>query len=275
MAVHAHPDDESIGTGGVLTRYVEEGHRSVLVTCTGGEVGEIAPGSNATPVNLAEVRQQELERAVEILGISALYLLGYRDSGMLGTPDNEHPSSFHQAPLEEATAKLVSLIRRERPHVLVTYDENGFYGHPDHVKAHRITVAAFEAAGDPLRFPGAGEPWEPLKLYYTAVPKSAMATFGQRLREHGVTPPLDLKEGEEPSFGTPDELVTTVVDVTPQVERKRLALLAHATQMGPEVFFSRLPPALFKELFAREAFQLVKSRLPVPDGEDDLFAGLR
>ena len=275
MAVHAHPDDEAISTGGVLARYADEGLRTVLVTCTGGEVGEIADPSLATPENLAEVRKRELRTAVEILTVGQLYLLGYRDSGMVGTADNDHPASFHRASLEEATGKLVALIRRERPQVLVTYDDNGFYGHPDHIKANRITVAAFEAAADPARYPEAGPPWQPLKLYYVAIPRSALETFGRLMREAGIEPPSDLLEEQDPPFGTPDELVTTYVDVSQQVERKHRALLAHATQMGPEVFFAKLPASLFNVVFGIETFQLVKSLVAAPKEEDDLFAGLR
>src|SRR5262245_43595554 len=161
MAVHAHPDDEAIGTGGVLARYADEGLRTVLVTCTGGEVGEISDSRLATPETLAEVRRKELLQACAILRVGRLHLLGYRDSGMMGTPDNAHPASFYQASLEEATARLVALVRRERPQVLVTYDERGFYGHPDHIRANQITVAAFGAAGDPTRWPRSGPAWQP------------------------------------------------------------------------------------------------------------------
>ena len=275
MAVHAHPDDESIGTGGVLAQYADEGLRTVLVTCTGGEVGEIAHPDLAFEHNLGEVRRRELEKACQILGVSRLHLLGYRDSGMAGTADNDHPDSFHQAPLDEAVGRLVRLIRAERPQVLVTYDENGFYGHPDHIRANRISVAGFEAAADPSRYPEAGEPWQISKLYYTAVPRSALTLFAERMREAGIDPPFESIEEGQPDFGTPDELVTTVVDVSREVVRKRRALLAHATQMGPEVFFAHLPETLFGELFAREAFQLVRSLVPVPSTEDDLFLGLR
>jgi len=273
MAVHAHPDDEAIGTGGVLARYADEGLRTVLVTCTGGEVGEISDSTLATPETLAEVRRKELERACAILHVGRLHLLGYRDSGMMGTPDNDHPSSFYQASLEEATARLVALVRRERPQVLVTYDERGFYGHPDHIRAHQITVAAFEAAGDPTRWPEAGTPWRPEKLYYTAVARSAIENLGRVLSEAGIETPFG--DGREPEIGIADELITTQVDVSPQVERKRLALMAHATQMGPEVFFARMPPALFHRVFARESFQLARGRPGAAGMEDDLFAGLR
>ena len=273
MAVHAHPDDEAIGTGGVLARYADEGLRTVVVTCTGGEVGEISDSTLATPETLAEVRRKELERACAILRVGRLHLLGYRDSGMMGTPDNDHPSSFYQASLEEATARLVALVRRERPQVLVTYDERGLYGHPDHIRANQITVAAFAAAGDPARWPEAGAPWRPTKLYYTTVARSAIKNLGRVLSEAGIDTPFGGER--EPEIGIADELITTQVDVSAQVERKRQALMAHATQMGPEAFFAKMPPALFYQVFARESFQLVRGRSRASGMEDDLFSGLR
>jgi mycothiol conjugate amidase Mca len=277
MAVHAHPDDEAISTGGVLARYADEGLQTVLVTCTGGEVGEIADPAMATPQTLGEIRRNELEEACRILNVGHLHLLGYRDSGMDGTPANDHPESFHRADLEEATGKLVELVRRYRPQVLVTYDDEGFYGHPDHIKANRITVAAFEAAADPGRYPQAGSPWQPLKLYYVAISRSRAVLFAQRMRETGITPPFEAQEDVEPEFGTPDELITATIDVSEQVERKHRALLAHATQMGPEVFFAQLPEALFHEIFGFESFRLVRTAdgLQAGSPEDDLFAGLR
>ncbi len=277
MAVHAHPDDEAIGTGGILARAAAEGIRTVLVTCTGGEVGEINPDTAVSVENLGEVRERELRAACEVLGVTHLELLGYRDSGMAGTEDNNHPNSFAQADLNEATARLVELVRTYRPSVIVTYDENGFYGHPDHVNAHRIAARAYELAGDPAHRSGRGlEPWAPLKLYYTAVSKTAMAEFGARLREAGIEAPLDDGvESDGPTWGTPDELITTVVDVAAHVEQKRQALYCHATQMGPEVFFAKLPEPLFHQLFSRESFQLVHARRPAAPPETDLFDGLR
>ena len=275
MAVHAHPDDEATSTGGLLARCADEGVRTVLVTCTNGEVGEIADPLLATPEVLAEVRLGELRESCEILGVRELHLLGYRDSGMAGTADNDHPESFHRADLDEATGRLVALVRRFRPQVLVTYDENGFYGHPDHIRANQVTAAAFEAAADPARYPEAGSPWTPLKLYYAAIPHSRMRRFGQRMMQAGIEPPFEMDEDSPPPMGVPDEQVTTWLDVSPQVERKRRALAAHRTQMGPEVFFSKLPPELFDDLFGQECFSLVRSRVPAPQREEDLFAGLR
>jgi mycothiol conjugate amidase Mca len=278
IAVHAHPDDECLGTGGILARYAAEGVRTVLVTCTDGAVGEISDPALATPDNLAEVRSRELDAAVHLLGISRLVKLGYRDSGMAGTADNDNPASFHQAPLDGAVERVVQVIRAERPEVIVTYDERGGYGHPDHIRAHQVAVAAFEAAGDAGRYPSAGPAWAPSKLYYSVVPRSAVQRFGERLREAGIEVPFgreteEASEAEsEPPFGVADERVTTTVDVSGYVGPKRAALEAHATQMGPEQFFMRLPQPLFAEIFGRETFQRVVGPGETP--ETDLFSGL-
>jgi mycothiol conjugate amidase Mca len=278
LAVHAHPDDECIGTGGVLARYAAEGARTVLVTCTDGAVGEISDPALATPDNLAEVRSRELDESVRILGISRLVKLGYRDSGMAGTADNANPASFHQANLDEAVERVVQVMRAEQPQVVVTYDERGGYGHPDHIRAHQVAVAAFEASGDPRRFPLAGPAWAPAKLYYAVVPRSALKGFAERLREAGIESPFSRPTSEasteaaEPPFGVPDELVTTVVDVSAYIGAKRAALVSHRTQMGPEQFFMRLPAELFTEVFGRETFQRVAGSGPTP--ETDLFGGL-
>jgi mycothiol conjugate amidase Mca len=275
LAVHAHPDDECISTGGILARYSAEGARTVLITCTDGAVGEISDPSLATPENLAEVRSRELDEAVRILGVSRLVKLGYRDSGMAGTADNENPASFHQADFDEAVEKVVRVVRAERPQVIVTYDERGGYGHPDHIRAHQVAVAAFHAAGDAQRYPSSGSPWTPSRLYYAVVPMSAMARFAERLKEAGIQVPFQRDENAEdepPPFGVPDELVTTWVDVSAYVDKKRLALAAHRTQMGPDQWFMRLPESLFAETFGRESFQRVAGFGETP--ETELFAGV-
>jgi N-acetyl-1-D-myo-inositol-2-amino-2-deoxy-alpha-D-glucopyranoside deacetylase len=288
MAVHAHPDDEVIGTGGVLARYAAEGVQTVLVTCTRGEVGEIVDRTVARPENLADVREAELRAACAVLQVSALEFLGYRDSGMVGTPDNDDPRSFWRADLDGAVGRLVALIRRYRPQVLVSYDANGFYGHPDHVQAHRVTVAAFEAAGDPARYPDQGlAPWAPQKLYCTAVPRSRLIALGRRLRDLGIASPLPDDPAESP-WGTADGDVTTTVDVRAYAAVKRQALAAHRSQVGPETFLLKLPPDLWDETMGVESFRRAASRVPLPAGqalplaggadaarEDDLFAGLR
>jgi N-acetyl-1-D-myo-inositol-2-amino-2-deoxy-alpha-D-glucopyranoside deacetylase len=284
MAVHAHPDDEAISTGGILARYAAEGVQTVLVTCTRGDVGEIVDSTLADPDNLADVREAELRAACALLRVSALHVLGYRDSGMMDTPDNDDPGSFWRADLDEATGRLVALIRRYQPQVLVTYDANGFYGHPDHIQAHRVAVAAFDAAGDPARYPEQGlAPWAPQKLYYTTVPRSAMVAFGQRLRDAGLESPLP-EDAAEITWGSPDEEVTTAVDVRDYAMVKREALAAHRSQVGPETFFLLLSPELWREMMGVEHFCRAVSRVPLPpppaggddDGrEADLFAGLR
>lgn len=278
VAVHAHPDDECIGTGGVLARYAAEGGRTILVTCTDGAVGEISDSSLATPDNLAEVRAHELDESVRILHVSRLVKLGYRDSGMAGTPDNDNPASFHQTPIDEAVERVVRVIREERPQVVVTYDERGGYGHPDHIRAHEVAVAAFHAAGDEGRFPAAGPAWAPSKLYYVAVPRSAMFRFAERMREAGIDVPFQRRAedsegaGEDPPFGVADERITTTVDVSAYVDAKRASLAAHRTQMGPESFFMKLPPELFADVFGRETFERIAGPGDTP--ETDLFSSL-
>jgi N-acetyl-1-D-myo-inositol-2-amino-2-deoxy-alpha-D-glucopyranoside deacetylase len=275
MTVHAHPDDEAIGTGGVLARYAAEGVRTVLITCTDGAVGEIVEATVATPDNLAEVRAGELQAAADLLGVSALHCLGYRDSGMMGTPENDDPRCFWRADLDEATGRLVALIREHRPQVLVTYDENGFYGHPDHIQANRVAVAAFHAAGDAARYPEQGlAPWAPSKLYYTAVPISRMREFGRRLRELNIEAPFS-DEAEDLEWGTPDERIVATVDARAYAQVKRDALAIHRSQVGPNTFFLLLPPPLWEEAMGTEYFERPVSTVRAPDHEDDLFAGLR
>src|SRR5215831_1552893 len=163
MAVHAHPDDECISTGGILARYAAEDARTILVTCTDGAVGEISDPALATPENLAAVRSRELDDSVRVLNISRSVRLGYRDSGMAGTADNDDPRAFLQSSFDEALERVVRVVREEQPQVIVTYDERGGYGHPDHIRAHQVAVAAFGAAGQGARFPGAGPAWNPSK----------------------------------------------------------------------------------------------------------------
>lgn len=271
LAVHAHPDDECIGTGGILARYAEAGVRTVLITCTDGAVGEISDPSLATPENLAEVRARELDEALRLLNVSRSVRLGYRDSGMAGTADNANPVSLNQAPFDEALEKVVRVIREEQPQVVVTYDERGGYGHPDHIRAHQLAEAAFWAAGDATRFPSAGTPFAPSKLYYVAVALSSMRRFGERLREAGIEAPFrDMQD--DPPFGVLDEMITTTIDVSAYADIKRAALEAHRTQMGPNGWFMSIPKELWREAFGRETFErrVGPGKLP----ETDLFAGL-
>lgn len=264
MVVHAHPDDEVISTGGILARYTEEGIRTVLVTCTNGEQGDgpggVKPGDTGhDDAAVAERRLSELRESITHLGISDLELLGYRDSGMEGWDTNSHPDAFTNVPVETAAARLAELIERYRPQVVVTYDETGGggYGHPDHVQAHRITVAAVESTGIPDKF------------YYTAIPRSGIKQMFQVMKDQGVE--LDFEPSDD--FGTPDERVTAVVDVSPYVERKVKALRAHESQ-GENIFLLRMPDEAQHMVFSREAFERKICKVNAPAHEEDLFAGL-
>ncbi len=264
MAVHAHPDDEAIGTGGILARYAAEGVRTVLVTCTNGELGD-APGGvkPGEPGHDTEVvvplRRRELESSCEVLEVSHLELLGYHDSGMEGWPQNEAPESFWRTPVEEAAARLAHLMRSYQPQVVVTYDENGFYGHPDHIQANRVTLAAIAACGIPS------------KLYYTAVPRSRMLAFRDQMAAAGG----EMGDVEDlPDVGTPDELVTTTVDVSAVAGRKYASLAAHASQ-SDNIFFLQMGEEVFSSVMGSESFVRVLDTTDAPVPESDLFAGLR
>jgi N-acetyl-1-D-myo-inositol-2-amino-2-deoxy-alpha-D-glucopyranoside deacetylase len=263
LLVHAHPDDEAVSTGGAMLKAHEAGHRVVLVTATRGEVGEIYNMDEAsTRPHLAEVRTKELANATRILGVDRQEFLGYRDSGMVGTADNENPSSFNQAPLDEAAGKLAAIIREEKPDVVVTYAEDGVYGHPDHVKAHFVTNAALDAL---LR---SSEPWAPKKLYYTAIPRSLMQAFMEQMPEEA------RQQGTIRIVGTPDELVTTKVDVTDLVDRKRAAFSAHVSQNDPNSWFATMADQIYRLAFGTEYYQLARGKPGSALPESDLFAGI-
>lgn len=279
MAVHAHPDDECISTGGSLARYSDEGLRTVLVTATCGEEGEIVdPNMDPDEVRpkLGDVRVEELRCACQHLGIEEFHLLGYRDSGMAGTPANTHPECFAQADLHEATGRLVHLVRDIRPQVLICYNENGGYGHPDHIQVNRITVAAFHAAGDATQHPDIGPaPWQPHKLYYTAYPRSYILTRYEMMRSMGAETPLDRPDFDPNKVGTPDEDITTQVNVGPYLSQKMEALRCHRSQVAPDWWFLRIPPDDLHQKFNQEFFVRVFSHVPVNGTEQDLFDGLR
>lgn len=278
MIVHAHPDDECIGTGGIFARYSAEGVRTVLVTCTLGEEGEIVVPEWDTPENharLAEIREQELLQAVQRLGIHHLERLPYRDSGMIGTPSNQHPECFAQADRDEATGRLVQLVRQYRPQILMSYNEEGGYGHPDHISAHNITVAAFDAAADAGRYPDAGEPWAPAKLYYISGRRALWLKAWIDMRERGLKTPLDDEKFDQSRY-VDDPRINAVIDIRPFVAQKLQALREHRTQIRDDWFWLAVPEDLRGEMFDNEYFIRVASRVPVAeDTETDLFAGIR
>jgi N-acetyl-1-D-myo-inositol-2-amino-2-deoxy-alpha-D-glucopyranoside deacetylase len=287
LLVHAHPDDESIGNGATMAKYAAEGAQVTLVTCTLGEEGEIlvpelahlAPDREDA---LGRQRIQELATAMEALRVSDHRFLGgpgrYRDSGMMGLPTNQRPDSFWQADLDEAAGLLVAVIREVRPQVLVTYDEQGGYGHPDHIQAHRVALRGRELAADPSF--GSGEPWRIAKVYYNAIPETLMREWMRRLREAGDTTTFaDMDaDGQAPAFVVPDHLVTTAIDATVHVEAKLAALRAHATQITVDGPFFALSNNLGNAVWGVEYYRLVDGERGAgagPDGrEDDLFAGV-
>jgi mycothiol S-conjugate amidase len=281
LAVHAHPDDESSKGAGTLARYADEGIRTVVVTCTGGEAGDILNPAMDQPGNLErmpELRRQELAKALEILNVSQHYFLGYRDSGMPDTEWNRHPESFARADLDEAVGRLVAIIRQERPQVLVTYDESGGYPHPDHIRTHEISVAAFEAAGDASRYPEAGPPFQPLKLYYHAsFTRRRLEALHQGALERGIETPFGewLERWEEeggPDYREPE--VTTQVDVGKWMSQARDALLAHATQIDPNGPWFAVPEEVAIVVYPWEDYTLARSLVPSTLPESDLFAGI-
>jgi LmbE family N-acetylglucosaminyl deacetylase len=265
--VHAHPDDEATGPGGVLAKYSAEGARTVLVTCTDGRCGDapggIKPGEPGhDPQAVAELRQQELENSCKVLGISDLELLGYHDSGMMGWPNNSEPHAFWNTPVDEAAERLAELMRRYQPDVVITYDPNGFYGHPDHIQTHRITMRAVELSG-------VGS-----KLYWTTVPRERMADFGRVMRELGADWEEPDADAGEPEIGVPEAEVTTWVDTKAFGAQKYDALAAHASQED-NIFFLRMGKPMFTELMGIETFLRVQDSTDAALPEDDLFAGLR
>ena len=282
MSIHAHPDDESSKGAGTIARYHSEGVRTVLVTCTGGEVGDILNPAMDRPEireDLPAVRRRELATAAEIIGYDEVVLFGYRDSGMPDTPDNRHPGAFANADLDEAVGRLVALIRRERPQVIITYaDDQQGYPHPDHIRVHDISVPAFERAGDPDAYRDAGEPYQPLKLYYSVWSKQRVEGLHRRFQELGLESPFDDTWFDRPWL---DDRITTEIDTASHGDVRRRALLAHETQVDPtSKFWFGLPEHEMARLNSSECYILARSLVDEPIGqvahrEDDLFAGVR
>jgi N-acetyl-1-D-myo-inositol-2-amino-2-deoxy-alpha-D-glucopyranoside deacetylase len=276
LAVKPHPDDEAITMGGTLARYSAEGVRTTLVTATRGEVGEILD-KDLDPVEaaprLASIREAELRRACEIMGVGELVFLGYEDSGMAGLARNREPKTFWQADEEEAVARLIQVIRRVKPQVIATENEVGGYGHPDHIKTHRVAVSAFYYAADLERFPG-GEAFRPSKLYYTAFPKSVGREMAEAMKRAGVENRWGA-DGEPPPFAVGDDRVTTWLDVSAFTDIKIRAMQAHRTQIPPDSWFMKLRDVLGPKAWSREAYERVRSSVDTALPEDDLFAGLR
>jgi N-acetyl-1-D-myo-inositol-2-amino-2-deoxy-alpha-D-glucopyranoside deacetylase len=281
MLVHAHPDDETITCGATMARYASAGASVTLVTCTLGEEGEVLVpdlvhlAADQTD-QLGAHRLGELDEAMRKLGVSDYRLLGgagtYRDSGMMGTPANDTPHCFWRADLLEAASHVAAIIRELRPQVLITYDDFGGYGHPDHIQAHRVAMYGAILAESATFRPDIGEPWSMPKIYWTAFPRSAMRAGILRLRELGETEGFAAMDPDDLPFVIDDALVTTVIDGSAFADQKVAAMRAYPTQMDLTSGFF----ALGHELFGSEYFRLVRggSRRPGDPLETDLFAGL-
>ena len=292
MTVHAHPDDETIGTGGTMAKAVRAGHRVIVITCTRGEMGEIVVKEMDTPDNhrrLGEIRAAELEAAMNELGVTEWDNLGYRDSDMMGREGNNDPRTFWQADLDEAAKRLTWLIRRYQPDVVTTYNAFGGYGHPDHIRVHDTAIRAVPRAGDPNWYPEqleAGlEPWTPKKFYEQAMPESIRKKMNERLVELGVetgwVPPKDatpeqLAEYEErmKQMLTPDDQITTWIDISDVLEAKWEAIQKHVTQINMDFPFMKLGFDGWKEFWGRETYVLRDSMVETEKPESDVFAGL-
>ncbi len=274
LAVFAHPDDEGFGSGGTLALLVDRGAKITLVCATNGDVGEISDPALATPDNLAQVRQQELRQAMDVTGVSDVRFLNYRDSGMVGTDDNNHPDSLRQANPGVAVGKLTDIIREVRPEVVITHDPSGGYGHPDHRAICQHTTTAFGLAGDGNAYPEqlrqGRQAWTSRLLYYVCFPRSNFQRMWQKMVEMDITPPFASQDIA--SVGTPDAEVTTTLDVRAYVDTKITSLNCHRTQIDPNGPFAQLPEDLTREIMGTEYYALA---LPENAGRsDDLLGNL-
>ena len=287
MAVHAHPDDESSKGAATMARYVREGIDVMVCTMTGGERGDVLNPAMDRPevkADMARIRQEEMARAREILGVQQRFM-GFVDSGLPeGDPKPPLPDgSFALVPLAEAAAPLVKAVREFRPHVILTYDENGGYPHPDHIKTHQVTVEAFEAAADPDRYPEADEPWQPLKLYYfVSFHQAKYVALHEEMLRRGQDSPYEkiFAQWEERArkreeLGIKQLEITTRIDVADYLEIRDQALLAHATQIDPKSAWFDCPLDVQRAAWPTEDYHLARSLVDTELPEDDLFAGVR
>ncbi len=280
LTIHAHPDDEASKGAGTVSACSAAGVYCVLVCCTGGEAGDVLNPAMDRPeihANLKEVRAEELGRAAKIIGYDEVAMLGYRDSGMRESEHNGHSEAFANADLDEAVGRLVGILRRVRPHVIVTYpDERRGYNHPDHLQVHDVSVPAFEFAGDPNRYPDLGDPWQPLKLYFTTWSRKRVERFHAAFEEHGLESPYGDWWFRRPSH---DHLITTKVPIRDHWQARCDALRAHATQIDPaSPFWFGLPDNVAGEIYPWDDYVLAESFVggpPEGELERDLFDRIR
>ena len=273
LGAFAHPDDEGFGCGGTLAMLVARGAGVTVAVATNGDVGEISDPALAAPDNLHQVRQEEMRQAMKITGVQDVRFMGYRDSGMAGTPDNDRPESLYQAQPNRVVAELVEIIRQVKADVVITHDPTGGYGHPDHTTLCGLVTQAFSLAGDaskPAESTQGIPPRSPRLLYYVCFPRSNFRRLWQQMLDAGITPPFASMDID--SIGSPDEAVTTVLKVDDYVETKIASLNCHRTQMDPNGPFAQLPLDITLEIMSTEYFTLA-----VPEGAEkgaDLLAGL-
>ncbi len=270
LGVYAHPDDEGGLTGAILhynTLDVESG----LVYATRGEVGEISDPALATPENLGQVREGEMRAAAEVIGVKHLWFLGFRDSGMDGTPENNDPRAFAQTSAADAVGKLVAIIREFRPQVMVTFDETGGYRHPDHIAIYRHTTSAFYAAADAVQYPEHGSAHMVSKLYYSGFSRSFLRQMGEWMQAEDYKGPFSKLDPEK--LGLADELISVRLNVEPWLETKNRSWSMHRTQINPDNPMAKIPRDIQRKWRSYEYFQLAATRVgPDIEGENDLFA---
>jgi LmbE family N-acetylglucosaminyl deacetylase len=260
VSFHAHPDDESIACGGVIRKASQEGHRVVLVVATRGEHGEIPPGVLAEGEDLWQRRVEETRAAAGILGVHRVEFLGYTDSGMMGTPTNEAPGSFWTTPVDEAAKKLAALLESEQADALTCYDDNGGYGHPDHIQVHRVGLRAAELAGT-------------ARVFQNTMNRDHLERGREAFAQQAATAGIEVPEiTDDEGFGKPESMITAAVDVTPYMEHKRAAMRAHASQISEQSFFLALPDEAFRFAFGTEWF--IRTGQGPGITETDLLAGL-
>jgi len=273
LGAFAHPDDEGIVSGALL-QYSTSGVETGLVCATRGEVGEIADPALATPENLGQVREGEMRAAAEVLGVHNLWFLDYRDSGMAGTPENADPRAFAQASAAEVVGKLVKIIREFRPQVIVTFDESGAYGHPDHIAIYRYTTSAFHAAADAVQYPDLGPAHSVSKLYYSSFPRSALRAIGEWMSTQNYEGSFSGLDPEK--LGMPDEQISVWLNVEPWREQKDRSRSMHRTQLDPNNLMAKIPEEIQRNWRSHERYQLAASRVgPDVPGENDLFARIQ
>ncbi|TMB85325.1 MAG: hypothetical protein E6J48_00615 [Chloroflexi bacterium] len=273
LGAFAHPDDEGIVSGALL-QYNTSGVETGLVCATRGEVGEIADPALATPENLGQVREGEMRAAAEVLGVHNLWFLDYRDSGMAGTPENADPRAFAQASAAEVVGKLVKIIREFRPQVIVTFDESGAYGHPDHIAIYRYTTSAFHAAADAVQYPDLGPAHSVSKLYYSSFPRSALRAIGEWMSTQNYEGSFSGLDPEK--LGMPDEQISVWLNVEPWREQKDRSRSMHRTQLDPNNLMAKIPEEIQQNWRSHERYQLAASRVgPDVPGENDLFARIQ